>query len=286
MRVGIGLPNPVPGCPGALLPEWAARAEERGFSSVATIDRVAFPNHDSLTCLAAAAAVTNRIGLLTNILVLPTRNPVLLAKEAATVASISQGRLVLGIGVGGREDDFTVTGTQFAGRGRRTDEMLDLMLAAWRGDPVAGSPEPVAPETPGGAVPLLIGGYGEPGVQRAIRYGVGWTAGGMPPDQVAPMAANVRQAWREAGREGEPRIVALTYFSLGDDVTERSLAYLRRYYGWLGEYGEAIATGALRSPDAVKGACAAYADAGVDELILDPTVADLEQVDRLAEVVR
>ena len=83
MRIGIGLPNPVPGTPGDLLPQWAIAAEQRGFSSLATIDRIAFPNHDSLISLAAAAAVTQHIGLVTNILLLPTRDTVVVAKEAA-----------------------------------------------------------------------------------------------------------------------------------------------------------------------------------------------------------
>ncbi|MGS0688150.1 LLM class flavin-dependent oxidoreductase [Nakamurella sp. GG22] len=285
MKIGIGLPNPVPGCPGRLLPAWAVAAETCGFPTLATIDRIAFPNHDSLISLAAAAAVTERIELLSNILVLPTRDPVLVAKEAATVASIAQGRLTLGIGVGGREDDFVATGTTFADRGKRTDQMLDTMLAAWRGKPVAGSPEPVTPEVPGGTVPLLIGGGGAAGVRRTVQYGVGWTAGGAPPDQIAPMAARVRQAWQEAGKAGEPRILALAYFSLGDDVEAASYAYLRHYYGFMGEYVEMVAGGALRGREAITGAMAAYEDAGVDELILDPTVADLSQVHRLAELV-
>lgn len=285
MKIGIGLPNPVPGCPGTLLPEWAAAAERRGFPTLATIDRVAFPSHDSLISLAAAAAVTERIELLTNVLLLPLRNPVLIAKEAATLASISGGRLTLGIAVGGREDDFVATGVSFAGRGKRTDRMLDTMLAAWRGDPVGGSPEPVVPAVPGGTIPLLIGGGGEPGVRRAVTYGVGWTGGGTPPAQVAPLAARVREAWREAGRDGEPRILALAYFSIGADVEEASHAYLRHYYGFLGPYAEAIAGGALRGADAISNARQAYEDAGVDELILDPTVADISQVERLADLV-
>lgn len=285
MRVGIGLPNPVPGCPGPLLAQWAAAAEARGFPILATIDRVAFPNHDSLIALAAAAAVTERIELMPNILVLPTRQPVLLAKEAATLAAVSEGRLTLGVGVGGREDDFVASGTDFAGRGRKTDEMLDTMQRAWRGEPVAGSPEPVAPLVPGGAIPLMIGGTGPPSIRRTVQYGVGWTGGGMPPDQVAPVVAAVRAAWREAGREGQPRIASLAYFSLGEDVEDASNVYLRHYYGFLGEYADMIASGALRSPDALRGALGAYADAGVDELVLDPTVAELSQVDRLADVV-
>jgi alkanesulfonate monooxygenase SsuD/methylene tetrahydromethanopterin reductase-like flavin-dependent oxidoreductase (luciferase family) len=285
MKIGIGLPNPVPDISGTILPAWAIRAEQRGFSTLATIDRVAFPNQDSLIALAAAAAVTQRIELITNILLLPTRQPVLLAKEAATIASISGGRLTLGVSVGGREDDFTATETSFAGRGKRTDEMLELMTAAWRGEPVAGSAEPVVPALPERTVPLLIGGNGAAAVRRTVEYGVGWTAGGAGPDQVAPMAARVRAAWQAAGKPGEPRILVLGYFSLGDEVTDRSYQYLRHYYGIFGDFAEVIAANALRSADAIRGAIAAFADAGVDEVILDPTVADLEQIDRLADIV-
>jgi len=285
MRMGIGLPNPVPGTPGTLLPTWAVQAEQQGFSTLATIDRVAFANHDSLISLAAAAAVTERIELLTNILLLPTRQPVLLAKEAATIASISGGRLTLGIGVGGREDDFTTSGTSFGDRGQRTDQMLKTMIAAWRGEPVKGTTEPVVPEVPGGTVPLLIGGNSAAAVRRTVEYGVGWTVGGAPPDQVKPMVDRVRTAWKDAGRPGEPRILALAYFSLGDEVEDRSYAYLRHYYATFGRYAEMIAGGALRSADAIRGALDAYAAAGVDEVIFDPAVADLAQIDRLAAIV-
>jgi alkanesulfonate monooxygenase SsuD/methylene tetrahydromethanopterin reductase-like flavin-dependent oxidoreductase (luciferase family) len=286
MRVGIGLPNPVPGCPGDLLPRWAVAAEEHGFSTLATIDRIAFPNHDSLITLAAAAAVTERIELMPNILIVPTRDGVLLAKETATLASISGGRLTLGVGVGGRPDDFTATGTDYGSRGQRMDEMLDLMIRAWRGEPVAGSTEPVVPQLPGGSIPLLIGGTSDAAVRRTIEHGTGWTAGGAPPDQVASFADRIREAWRDAGRGGEPRIAALTYFSLGDDVEAASYQYLRHYYRFLGDYTERIAENALRSADSIKDAVAKYADAGIDDLILDPTVADLSQVERLADVVR
>ena len=96
-------------------------------------------------------------------------------------------------------------------------------------------------------------------------------------------AARVRTAWREAGRDREPRIVALTYFSLGDDVEERSYSYLRRYYTYTGA-ADAVAASALRTPKAIQNALDQYTAAGVDELILDPTVADLSQIERLAAV--
>src|SRR5438093_126410 len=127
MQIGIGLPNPIPGTTGETLIRWARRAEEAGFASLATIDRIVYPSYESLITLAAAAAVTERIGVMTNVLLGPTRNPVLLAKEAASVDQLSGGRLTLGLGVGAREDDFEVTGLRFEDRGKRFDRALELM---------------------------------------------------------------------------------------------------------------------------------------------------------------
>lgn len=135
-----------------------------------------------------------------------------------------------------------------------------------------------------GGVPILIGGTSEAAVRRVVEFGTGWTAGGTPPQMVAPFAERVRSAWMDAGREGSPRIVALNYFALGD-TAERSRGYLLDYYGFLGpETAEMIAGSAHRSPEAVTEAIAGFAAAGVDELILGPTVADPDQVDLLAEV--
>jgi alkanesulfonate monooxygenase SsuD/methylene tetrahydromethanopterin reductase-like flavin-dependent oxidoreductase (luciferase family) len=132
-------------------------------------------------------------------------------------------------------------------------------------------------------VPLVIGGASDAAVRRAVEFGTGWTAGGVPPHMVAPFVERVRAAWRDAGREGSPRIVALNYFGLGD-TEERSRNYLLDYYGFLGpELAGMIAGGAHRSPEAVRDVVAAFTEAGVDELILDPTVGDPEQVDLLAE---
>ncbi|CAN5174791.1 hypothetical protein BH18CHL2_BH18CHL2_00930 [soil metagenome] len=119
MRIGIGLPNPVKGADGRALVEWARRADAAGFSTLATIGRVAYPSYDDLTTLAAAAGATERIGLLTNILLGPARNPVWLAKQAASVDRLSGGRFTLGISAGGRQDDFAVAGMGWSNRGRR-----------------------------------------------------------------------------------------------------------------------------------------------------------------------
>jgi alkanesulfonate monooxygenase SsuD/methylene tetrahydromethanopterin reductase-like flavin-dependent oxidoreductase (luciferase family) len=286
MDIGIGLPNTIPGTPGGLLLNWARRAEERGFTSLGTIDRVAYPSYESLVALAVAGAVTERIGLMTNILLAPTRNPVLLAKEAASVDQISGGRLTLGLGVGGRKDDFVAAGTEFAGRGARFEDDLELMHGAWRGELVGGCPKPpTPPPTSNDRVPILIGGTADPVIDRVVRWGIGWTAGGSAPEQVGPFAARVREAWKDAGREGEPRIVALSYFSIQDERAEESKANLRDYYAFLGEWVDTIVEGTPRGADALRDTVKRFEDAGVDELILDPTVPDLREVDLLADAV-
>jgi alkanesulfonate monooxygenase SsuD/methylene tetrahydromethanopterin reductase-like flavin-dependent oxidoreductase (luciferase family) len=283
MQIGIGLPNTLD-IPGPQLLDWARRAEERGFSTLATIDRIVYPNYDSLTALAAAGAVTSRIGLLTNILLAPVYPPPLLAKVSASVDAISGGRLTLGVGVGGRPDDFAAMDRPFQRRGRLMDETLDLLHRSWAGEPVTGDEFPVGP-TPGAGnrVATLIGGTSDATWDRVVKYAEGWTSGGMPPDQIGQYVEKVRKAWQEGGREDEPRIVALLYFGLGNDDVSR--ASLRKYYGFLGDWTDAVVESAVRTPEAVKGAVSAYAAAGVTELVFNATIPSIDQVDRLADAV-
>jgi alkanesulfonate monooxygenase SsuD/methylene tetrahydromethanopterin reductase-like flavin-dependent oxidoreductase (luciferase family) len=285
VQIGIGLPSTTLDVPGRLLLDWARRAEERGFSSLATIDRLAYPSYDSLTVLTAAAAVTDRIGLLTNILLEPMYDPVLLAKVTASLDQISDGRLTLGMGVGARPDDFELAGRSFADRGQRLDSDLELLHRAWAGETLPGSGFPVGPATKRGRIPLLIGGEARRAAPRAARWQAGYTLGGAPPEMAAGALREFKTLYGQAGGAGQPRIVVLTYFSLGDDDVEESLHNLRTYYGNLGEWAEAIATGAPRTPEAVRERAAAFEELGVDEVVFDPTVASLEQVDRLADVL-
>jgi alkanesulfonate monooxygenase SsuD/methylene tetrahydromethanopterin reductase-like flavin-dependent oxidoreductase (luciferase family) len=285
VRIGIGLPNTTLDVPGRLLVSWARRAEERGFSSLATIDRIGYPGYESLTALTAAAAVTDRIGLVTNVLLEPLYEPVILAKRTASIDQISSGRLTLGLGVGSRSDDFELTGRSYAERGRRMDADLELLHRAWAGHPLPGSDFPISPPTVRGRIPLLIGGRPEHAARRALRWDAGFTIGGAPPEMAAGMIEGFRAAWARAAGEDSPRIVALSYFSLGDEHTEESLRNLRTYYGYVGDWAEDIAAAAPRTPDEVRDRVAAFEDLGVDELVFDPTVASADQVDRLADVI-
>ena len=282
MDIGIGIPNSVRGATGPQLLDWARRAEAAGFSSLGTIGRVAYPSYEELTVLTAAGVVTERIRLMSNILLAPTRSTAELAKQAATAQELTGGRLTLGLATGGREDDYTLTGRDFAARGRRFDEQLADLRRAFTGEPLAEGSAPVVPDG-SRPVPILIGGTSDAAIRRTVEYGIGWTAGGVPPQMVAPFVERVRAAWRDAGREGAPRIAALNYFGLGD-TGEKSRGYLLDYYGFLGpEMAAMIAGSAHRSPESIKEVIAAFREAGVDELILDPTVSDPAQVDLLAK---
>ena len=282
MDIGIGIPNTVGGTTGAQLLDWARRAERAGFSSLASIGAVDYPGYEELTVFAAAGAVTERIRFVTNVLIAPARSTAELAKQAATVQQITGGRLTLGLAVGWRESDYRLTGRDFHERGKLFDAQLSDLKRAWAGEPVLAGTRPSSP-SPGTDVPLLIGGNTDATVRRVVEHGIGWTAGGAPPEAMAPFIAKVRNAWKEA-RDGEPRFTGLTYFSLGD-TEEASRAYLLDYYSFLGDMARAIADSALRSPEAISGARQAFEGVGLNEWILVPTVSDPDQVDRLAEVI-
>jgi alkanesulfonate monooxygenase SsuD/methylene tetrahydromethanopterin reductase-like flavin-dependent oxidoreductase (luciferase family) len=279
MDIGIGLPNAVRGVDRAGTVEFARRADQAGFSSLGTIDRLAFPNYESLISLAAAAAVTERIQLVTDILIAPLRNTAWLAKQAATIDGISNGRLLLGLAVGGRADDFEAAGIDFHQRGRIFDRQLEELVEFWKGKGSVG-PAPVSGERP----PILIGGSADVAFQRAAKYD-GWTQGGGTPEAFSEGAAKLRDAWAAAGRDGQPRTKALFYYGLGDGAEEAARKDLADYYAYLGEYTEQVVASAATDADTVKGYIAAFEEAGCDEIICFPVSTDPGQVDLLAEAV-
>lgn len=284
MKIGLGLPNATLSTPnGRLLVEIARRAEALGFSAVATIGRIAYPTYEELVTLAAVAGATERIRLTTDVLLGPARDPVMLAKQAATLDQVSGGRFVLGAGVGTRVDDFTVTGLGHGDRGRRWDRALELMHAAWRGEPVPGSDRPICPRpTNGQSVPMLFGGGAEQTVTRVTRYGIGYTMGGGDPNALAQMKERVDAAWQAAGRAGKPEYHVLAYFVFGEDARAEGEHNVRDYYG---DWGDRVWYGVLKDPAATRERLAAFEAAGCDEVVLFTAAPRVEQVELLAEAV-
>lgn len=289
MRIGIGLPNAIPGVGGDMLLEWARRAEDSGFAFLTTIGRLGYPSYDSLTALAAVAGATSRIGLVANVVLGPTYPDTLLAKIAITVAEVSRGRLTLGVGVGSRRSDYLASGRSFACRGDILDRQIDFLKRARRGEPiVAGDSnrEIFAVGPSGPDIPILVGGRSKRAIHRAVRCADGWTGAGGGPRALAPVVGQVLDAWHEAGRTGSPRLLGSVHFGANTRQRDRSEAYLRSYYAFAGERVVAAnVEAAANSPSEIRSVVANYSAIGVNEVTFSPTVPELDEVHRLAELL-
>ena len=274
MNIGVGLPNTTPEADGPLLLQWARRADAGPFSSLAVLDRVAYDSVEPFTALAAAAGVTKRIRLATMVAIGPLRPTALLAKQAASVHALSGGRLTLGLAVGARHEDYEVAGVDHRERGRRLSEQLAYLRAGVDADRVGPARD---------GIELLVGGLSGQAFSRMARYADGYAHGGGPPRAFAGAAARANAAWRDLGRPGRPRLWGQGYFTLGD--IERGNTYLRDYYAFTGPFAERIVAANLTSPRAIKDFVRGYEQEGCDELVLFPTVADADELDRLAEAV-
>ncbi|MCC7370618.1 MAG: LLM class flavin-dependent oxidoreductase [Chloroflexi bacterium] len=281
----MGVPTTIPGTPGDLLLEWARRADASGFSSLSFIDRIAYDNYEVMTTLAAMAAVTANVRLLPAVILGTTRSAGLLAKQATTVDRLSNGRLSLGLGIGARTSDYDAVDLTFHDRGRRFDEQLATLRRLWRGEPFSETVGPIgpAPVQPGGPE-LLIGAFAPSALKRVGQYADGYIGVRTPPD-IAACFKLVEEGWREFGRAGRPRFVALNAYALGPDARERGQATVRHYYAYWPERVDFIAESTLTTPESIRDWVQACEQIGVDEVLLNPTIADLDQVARLRDVV-
>lgn len=287
MEIGIGLPSTVAGTGGNVLLDWAREGERAGFSTLATLDRLVYDNYECLTTLAAAAAVTERIRLTTAILIAPVRaDTAVLAKQAASVDRLSGGRLVLGLAVGARPDDFGANGTVHAGRGERMNGQLVELSEIWAGRRrgFAGGIGPAPVRT--GGPELLLGGHSPAAIRRAARLGGGWISGSGGPAAFRQGAEAVRAAWRREGRDGEPRLAALSYYALGDGAARIADEYLGDYYGFAPPYAQLVRRNTPAGAPAVAATVEEFERAGCDELILVPCAADLDQLKLLAALTQ
>jgi probable F420-dependent oxidoreductase len=211
MQIGIHLPQIGRKAGPDAIRRAAVQAEELGFTDVWTSEHIILPKdaayppspifYDPVLTLTWAAAYTKRVGLGTSVLVLPMRHPLPLAKELATLQNLSEGRLILGAGVGWLEAEFAALGVPFRERGRRMDEGIAMMRAVWSEDPVSfparmipavikemrSLPQPIKP------IPIWIGGSSEPALKRALRLN-GWHGSRVSPGEAAPIVQRLRAA--------------------------------------------------------------------------------------------
>jgi probable F420-dependent oxidoreductase len=230
MRYGIHLPHAGEQASPALIRRFAIQAEELGLDDVWVSEHIIVPRdqfprsplfYDPVLSLAWAAAVTQRVRLGTSVLVLPMRHPLPLAKELATLQNFSEGRLILGAGVGWLQSEFAALGVPFAERGRRLDEGLAMMRAVWSQDPVTFKSRyiPAAIEgmtmtpMPAHPIPLWLGGSSDAALRRTIRIADGWHGSGHSPAEAAPIVRRLR-----AERPGPDFTVSMRFHWNGHDL--------------------------------------------------------------------
>jgi len=230
MKFGIAFSNIGPFVDPTEAIRLARAAEDSGFESIWTVDHVVVPAGyqskypydpsgrlpsgegtvfpDPLIWLAYVAAGTSTLRLATGILIVPQRNPLVLAKELATLDLLSGGRMILGAGVGWLEEEFEALGVPFRGRGRRTDEAIGAMRALWSQEQATFEGSTVSfrncclrPQPPSGAIPVHVGGHSQAAARRAGRIGDGFFPFGVSRDEFPPLLDVVRCSAEEAGRD-------------------------------------------------------------------------------------
>lgn len=277
MQVGVGLPTGLPGMNADLVVRWAQQADAGPFASLGVVDRVVYDSLDPIVGLSAAAAVTQRIQLVTSILISPLRETSTLAKQLMSLDALAPGRLTIGAAIGARGDDYEVSDFAKTSRGRRLTEQLAQLRTVGGEDSI---------RAPGheGPLRLLVGGTSGPAYARMARLSDGWIHNGSPPRIFQRQLDDARAAWADAGRPGEPEVWSMAYYALGD-AEERGRDYMLDYYAFTGAFAQRLAEGLLTTPLQIREYLQAYADAGCGHLILFPTVPELEQLELLAEVI-
>jgi alkanesulfonate monooxygenase SsuD/methylene tetrahydromethanopterin reductase-like flavin-dependent oxidoreductase (luciferase family) len=286
MRIALGLPSRIVSASGDLILHWATRADRGPFSSLVVTDRVVSQGLEPLTVLAVAAGATRRIRLMTSVVIGPTRETTLLARQAATLDALSAGRFTLGVGIGVRENDYLATRFDFHRRGQRLDEQLPLLRRLWTGEPFSTEMGAIGPPPARrGGPEVLIGGYVAAVARRIAAWGDGYMApGGGEAASMLQLWQRIEEAWRDAGRSGQPRWVGASYFALGPNGADQASRYIKANYGYNPELAERRLRGIPTTPAAVENAIKRQTDMGVDEFILRPCAEELDQMERLAEL--
>jgi len=287
------MPVMEPDLDATVLRNWAAAIDEGPFSSLCWGERIAFDNPDSLTLLGALAAWTDRVRLVTTVIVPQLHDATMLAKALATGDMLCGGRLTVGIGVGGRHEDYHAVGADLGTQTMRgMAERVAVMKRVWAGEKLTDSVLPVGPApVQAGGPPLLIGSIGPKTIRSAAAWADGVAGAALDLDVVKQneLFDVARAAWAGAGKP-RPHLATSFWFAFGSHQQARAQIHrhLRRYMNWIpAEYVDAMAptTGWAGSEDELVAVLRKFEEIGTDEIQLIPTSSDLDQLRRAADVV-
>jgi alkanesulfonate monooxygenase SsuD/methylene tetrahydromethanopterin reductase-like flavin-dependent oxidoreductase (luciferase family) len=271
---------------------WCRGIDDGPYSSLAVPERITFSSHSLTVELAAAAALTDRVRLWSTVIILPAHDAVQAAKDFASIDQLSGGRLTVGVGVGGREQDYRAIGGDFSNRWQRMDDQVAEMRRIWDQQPPFEGSDPVGPPpVQAGGPPIVAGVMGPKALARAAK----WAAGVDDPTSIAAVDGSalsarrrlVEAAWESAGRSEPPHFSASLWYALGPDSSQQLGDYIFEYMkifdaGFARQMAEAAP---VHSPTALREAVAAAEEAGCDELFLVPTTADPAELDRTRDAL-
>lgn len=286
------MPVMEPDLDAATLKAWARVIDDGPFSSLCWGERIAFDNPEALTLLGALAAWTDRVRLVTTVVVPQLHDPVMLAKQLATGDMLSGGRLTVGIGVGGRHEDYQAVGADPATQTMRgLAERVAVMKRVWAGEKITSSVVPVGPPpVQAGGPELLVGTMGPKTVRSAASWADGVAGTTLDLDVAAQNSLFdvARSSWASAGKR-KPHLATSFWFAVGSDARGQIHRHLVRYMNWIPrEHVDAMAptTGWVGSDEELLEVLGKFAEVGTDEVYLIPTSSDIDQVRRVAEVVK
>lgn len=288
MRIGWSLPTMLGDVDRDALLTWSRRIESDGWDTIGFGERIAYRNLEITSVLAAAAAVTERVAIASTVVVLPMHSEVWVAKQSATLDVLSGGRYTLGVGVGGRDEDFRALGRDPSRRHARLDAQVARLRAVWDGEPPETGLDPVGPR-PTRPIPIMSGALGPKSISRSARWADGIAGFELDPTPtgLADSAARIRAAWEAAGRTTEPELWTSWWFSLGDDAEADLRSYAAHYLGVFGsELADAMAAACtVAGGDRLRAALDAARQAGFAEVQLVPTTSDVTVLDRVGELL-
>jgi len=290
VKLGMTLPTMVPEAGRDALLGWSRAVDAGPFSSLAVGERISFGNAEALVSLSAAAAVTERVRIVATCFVLPLHTATWLAKQAASLDRLAAGRFTMAVGVGGREEDYRVVGAPFERRHARMDEQVAELRRIWSGEPALPDSAPVGPPPhQHGGPPLWIAAAGERPLRRAARWAEGLAGFSLGPgaEEMDRVFRSAEQAWRDAGREKPPHLATSFWYALGDGAESRLGEYAARYLTVFGEGPARALASQCRAAGqaALRESLTVARDAGADEVILVPTSADPDELERTLDAI-
>lgn len=290
MKIGICLPYMKPGINRKTILDWCRAIDQGPFHSLSCGERISGYTYEMRVILSAAAAVTERVRIVPSLYVLPMTDAVRAAKEIATLDVLSEGRVTVCVGVGGREDDYRAVNANFKNRFQRMDDQIATMKKIWAGEPAFEGGDEIGPRPfQAGGPPILVGAMGEKSINRFSKWADGIYGFAMNGEKGLSQYffETAEKAWSQSGRTQKPYKIGGFWYSLADNAEQQLKDYVFDYLKIMGE-DEARKTASTMtrfSPEAIIDALDATEEAGAEEIFLVPATADIAEVDRMATII-